>query len=368
MRYFPFNKRAHILLAVVMALGLILTISRLALAHSITPPYAGLPKIPSKPPPDSEKLLSLTYARVLTGNVPVYSDPLHVTTGVSPTRLINTGYVWVTLATTQTLRYSNQQWYEINENEFVQADFLDIYRPTAFHGVRISTPTTFAWMIFDAWTAANPGEFPDDNSRLLKRYEIVAIYETVQVEDRNWYRVGLNQWIEQGMVGIVSPKPRPAGVGEADKWIEVDLYEQTLAAYEGDRMVYATLISSGLPWWQTETGLFQIWIKVRKAKMSGRAGYPDYYFLEDVPWTMYFNGEFALHGAYWHDRFGIMHSHGCVNMTPIDAHWLFEWSTPSYKAEWTSASDENPGTWVWVHDISQAEEATIRPNIVSKSL
>jgi len=83
--------------------------------------------------------------------------------------------------------------------------------------------------------------------------------------------------------------------------------------------------------------------------MSGRSGYPDYYFLEDVPWTMYFNRDFALHAAYWHDGFGFQHSHGCVNLSPQDARWLFEWTAPTDQTGWTRATPDKPGTWVWVH-------------------
>jgi lipoprotein-anchoring transpeptidase ErfK/SrfK len=118
----------------------------------------------------------------------------------------------------------------------------------------------------------------------------------------------------------------PPGVPSGAAWIDINLFEQTLAAYVGDRMVYATLVSSGLPGWNTPPGLFEIWNKVLAGKMSGADGRPDYYFLEDVPWTLYFNQDVALHGAYWHDGFGYQHSHGCVNLAPLDARWLFEWA------------------------------------------
>jgi lipoprotein-anchoring transpeptidase ErfK/SrfK len=118
-------------------------------------------------------------------------------------------------------------------------------------------------------------------------------------------------------------------------WVEVNLFEQTLAVYVGDRMVYATLVSSGLPGWDTPPGLSQVWLKVAIGKMSGGYNRPDYYFLEDVRWTMYFNQDIGLHTAYWHDGFGYKHSHGCVNLAPLDAKWLFEWAPE--------------GLWVWVH-------------------
>ncbi len=83
--------------------------------------------------------------------------------------------------------------------------------------------------------------------------------------------------------------------------------------------------------------------------MSGREGYPDAYFLEKVPWSMYFDKDVALHGAYWHDKFGTRRSHGCVNLSPADAHWLFDWTAPTSRSNWTLSTLESPGTWVWVH-------------------
>ena len=300
-------------------------------------------------PPADPLTLPFVYARVLTGPVWVYQS----TTGITAVRSLDAGYLWVSLANAQPIYENNQGWYLINKDEYVRAEQLSIYTPSAFQGGQLTaTPgKPFAWIVSNVWLSAKPGEAPASGAALLKRYTIVWIYEEQQIGDRMWYRVGEDQWLEQGHVGMVKPASRPEGVGPTDKWIDIDLYEQTLAAYEGDRMVYATLVSSGLPWWQTEQGLFRIWVKVKTAKMSGREGYPDYYFLEDVPWTMYFNRSFALHGAYWHDRFGFRHSHGCVNIAPKDAQWLFDWVTPATTANnWVLATEEEPGTWVWVHD------------------
>lgn len=293
---------------------------------------------------------ALVYARVVTGNVPIYQHPVQASQGISPTKRLETGYVWVSLASPRPVQQNQQRWYVINEDEYIQADYLEVYNPSKFQGIALSTPKRLAWIIFDTWSSARPGEPPGEDSLLLKRYTVLVVHETRLVKDRTWYRVGEQHWLEQGMVGVVTPKPRPEGVAPGDKWIEIDLYEQTLAAYQGDRLVYATLISSGLPWWKTEPGLFRIWLKVDRAKMSGREGKPDYYYLEDVPWTLYFNEEFALHGAYWHDRFGLAHSHGCVNLSLADSRWLFDWADPVGHRSWNLATKENPGTWVWVHE------------------
>jgi lipoprotein-anchoring transpeptidase ErfK/SrfK len=125
-----------------------------------------------------------------------------------------------------------------------------------------------------------------------------------------------------------------------DRWIEIDLYEQTVAVYDGGRLVFATMISSGIePFW-TRPGLFQITEKLETTPMSGsfEIDRSDYYYLEDVPWTMYFDEARALHGAYWHTGYGYPRSHGCVNISPGDARWLYDWA--------------EVGDWVFVHDPS----------------
>lgn len=300
-----------------------------------------------------------TYAYVLADNVQVYPHPLSATLGetahgaLRPVRSLGTGYLWVSLADDEPLILNGQAWYKINANEYVRAEDIAIYAPSKFQGAAFSShpDKPFAWMVYSVRPSSVPGESPSGDAPWLTRYSLVTIYEEQIFGDWSWYRVGENQWIEQRNVGVVRPAHRPQGVGSGDKWIDVNLYEQTMAAYEGDRLVYATLISSGLPYWQTATGLFTMWGKVEMAKMSGREGYSDYYFLEDVPNAMYFFETFALHGAYWHDRFGFPHSHGCVNLAPRDAAWLFDWVTPvAGAANWTIAGENNPGTWVWVHD------------------
>jgi lipoprotein-anchoring transpeptidase ErfK/SrfK len=90
----------------------------------------------------------------------------------------------------------------------------------------------------------------------------------------------------------------------------------------------------------TKPGLFQIQRKLDSTTMSGsfEANRSDFYYLEDVPWTMYYDNARALHGAYWRTAFGYPQSHGCVNLSPADAHWLYEWA--------------NVGDWVYVWDPS----------------
>lgn len=124
---------------------------------------------------------------------------------------------------------------------------------------------------------------------------------------------------------VQAPVVRPAGVGEDEHWIDVSLANQTLVAYEGETAVYSTLISSGTWDHPTVTGQFRTWLKNESQTMNGYLlGYD--YFLEDVPYVMYFYNDYAIHGTYWHDNFGTPMSHGCVNTPTEDAGWLFDWA------------------------------------------
>ena len=100
-------------------------------------------------------------------------------------------------------------------------------------------------------------------------------------------------------------------------------------AYEDDKPVFATLVSSGLPNFSTDEGLFTIWARMPRDAMAGATGAPDAYALQSVPWVMYFDGSVSLHGTYWHNLFGYRRSHGCVNLSISDAHWIFEWTQES---------------------------------------
>lgn len=146
-------------------------------------------------------------------------------------------------------------------------------------------------------------------------------------------------------VRVARALPRPVEVAEGEQWIHVDLATQVLVAYEGDRPVLATLVSSGKPGFEPPVGLFRVHKKYATVTMSGPDPDAGTYTVEEVPWTMYYWGSFALHGAYWHDEFGRVRSHGCTNLPPIDAHWLFHWSAPALAQGWHAAVGIK-GPWV----------------------
>ena len=121
----------------------------------------------------------------------------------------------------------------------------------------------------------------------------------------------------------VTPKPDPeVAVGNGKRWIDVDLTNQRVYAYEGDVVVNSFIVSTGTWLTPTVTGSYKIYVKYRSASMSG----PGYY-LPDVPYIMYFYGDYGLHGTYWHNNFGTPMSHGCVNLRTEEAAWLYSWAS-----------------------------------------
>jgi hypothetical protein len=148
------------------------------------------------------------------------------------------------------------------------------------------------------------------------------------------------------------------GISSDEKWIEIDLSEQKLRAWEGSTLFLETLVSTGLPYFPTPQGEFRIWAKIRATRMEGGTG-KYYYNLPNVPFVMFFENSkvpgyrgYGLHGTYWHNDFGKVHSHGCVNLpTPI-AEKLYYWTTPIMPEGkfYIRSSAENPGTRIIIHE------------------
>ncbi|MFK7986210.1 MAG: L,D-transpeptidase, partial [Sandaracinaceae bacterium] len=148
------------------------------------------------------------------------------------------------------------------------------------------------------------------------------------------------RYLRAWFASVAERVDRPDGVAEDEPWVHVDLSEQTLVMYRGETPIYATLVSTGVEEHATPTGLFPIHQKHVTDTMSniGPDASDDRYSIEDVPWTQYFEGSVALHTAFWHTRFGLPRSHGCVNMAPADAHWVFQRTWPEIPDGWHGVS------------------------------
>ena len=154
--------------------------------------------------------------------------------------------------------------------------------------------------------------------------------------------------LPRNVVRVIPRRALPDGVPTGAQWIYVDLDEQTLTAYQGTKPVFATLVSTGRAPHPTKRGTFRLYTKTTHSTMRGR-GWADY-VAEEVQWVMHFYAGQAFHAATWHDQFGIEKSHGCINLAPADAAWLFAWVPPQVPAGWHTLlqGTHDPAVWLVV--------------------
>jgi lipoprotein-anchoring transpeptidase ErfK/SrfK len=170
---------------------------------------------------------------------------------------------------------------------------------------------------------------------------------------------GDGSWVKRSQIRGTSPGPMPVDLKPNERWIDVNLTTQTVVAFEGEKPIYATMISSGRESkikdkdHRTPTGEWRIREKHITTTMDGdgTAAGDLPYSIEDVPYVMYFFRSYALHGAFWHANFGSQMSHGCVNLSPLDAKYLFFFADPPLPSGWhgVHATDTSPGSRVIVH-------------------
>ncbi len=180
----------------------------------------------------------------------------------------------------------------------------------------------------------------------LKRYTAWPVDDVRQGPEDRWYHVPDKGWVSSEMVRLARLTDPPSGLHPSERWIDVDLEEQTLVAYHGRAPVYVALVSAGVWKYPTPVGTFRIHRKMAEADMKAEPSSDQAYRVDHVPWTMYFKGGYALHGAYWHDGFGHARSHGCINLSPKDARVIYHFTRPALPDGWTrlDADEKHPGT------------------------
>lgn len=138
---------------------------------------------------------------------------------------------------------------------------------------------------------------------------------------------------------LFAPAPTLAqGIFTTEKLITVDLGSQRLTAWDGGKIVHQTKVSTGMKLTPTVKGSFKIWTKIPLRDMRGPSPYKHIYpsgkyHIKNVPHIMYFFQGYGIHGAYWHNNFGRVASHGCVNVPLSSAEWLFNWANVGTRVE-----------------------------------
>jgi lipoprotein-anchoring transpeptidase ErfK/SrfK len=258
---------------------------------------------------------------------------------------------------------SGERMVRTRAGAWVRMRDLGAAHPSAFQGERVANGALdFGWVLPEratVWDGVGPKR---------KAAGVRLRFEKVQIAEERTTANGVQMRITQALAGaqvdawmssrdVARPTtaPLPADVAPNERWIDVELATQTLVAYEGTTPVFATLVSTGTGAQGTDTatpkGAHRIWVKLETSDMDnleradpepsskGLVGQDEdkkRYSIEDVPYVQFFDGAVGLHGAFWHSGFGRVRSHGCVNLAPLDARWLFQFTGPHLPAGWSA--------------------------------
>lgn len=297
--------------------------------------------MPASQPDLDLAYLPYSYARVRNQPSPVYASIEEAIENKIVKRYIEPGFDYVSYIDVR--EFEGKKYYMIAPGEWMSGRDLSAGVAYAqFMGLEFSsTPSRdFGWILEPIQISAAAGVEPTATAVWLDRWDVIQVYDTQEINGLTWYLIGPDQWVESRKAALVYPMTEAPNGVDNGRWVEINLFQQTMAVYENNQMVFATLTSTGLPGYWTRPGLFHIREKLVTTPMSGsfEADRSDYYYLEDVPWTMYFDEARAFHGTYWHNRFGSVRSKGCANLSSGDSQWLFNWA--------------EVGDWVYVWDPS----------------
>jgi hypothetical protein len=214
------------------------------------------------------------------------------------------------------------------------------YRPSRFEGrdlVAEPVPEgrVLSWGI--TWPENPVMSEPSESARALPtidyQAEIMLLPEPTKNDEGTWWSIDGGGFIQGKHLRRWSAGDVPEGIADDEIWIDVELESQTLTIMRGPTPIFATLVSTGFKG-PTPRGLFRISIKQAIGQMQSRPDAEESYNVEAVPFVQYFSGNFALHGAFWHYRFGHKISHGCVNLSPKDARRVYGVTAPEAKNGW----------------------------------
>jgi hypothetical protein len=226
------------------------------------------------------------------------------------------------------VRTRRHLWVEKGSVRFVQG--------SSFTGVKLGAGDE----LDVAWVALRPAAvYARPQGKVVRRLGRHAIVHVASTKGA-WAELVGGGWMRLSDLARAERTEPPEEVGPSDRWIDIDVARQVLVAYEGKRPMFATLVSTGRDTKQSRTpiGTFPIWVKLDYTDMDDleRADVDANYSIQDVPWVQFFEGSYGFHAAFWHDDFGRRRSHGCINLSPSDARYLFQFTQPVLPPGWNA--------------------------------
>lgn len=264
------------------------------------------------------------------------------------------GYSFLT-----TWLYEGRRYGLTVEREIVPTDRLRPIQGSDFHGYLIGSEVKFPFAIVRTPTAhlwIKQGKGLADAGTVAYRASLSLTGKQQFFSGRLHFETTDGKWVSDQDASRFDPIKRMPKWGKSgERWIDVNVTKQALMLIDGEREVFATLVSTGEAGLEdpqhstaTKRGIFRIHTKHVTATMDSDA-VGEEFELRDVPYVQYFADGYALHGAYWHDRFGTPKSHGCINLAPEDARRIFFFTEPEVPPGWHGALLPLKGTVVFVH-------------------
>ena len=232
--------------------------------------------------------------------------------------------------------YEGVEFVRTRRHLWVERDSVHFVKGSPFKGERLrrGQPLDIAWV------SVRPSKVHErPQGRVIKRLDRHTV---VHVESTRgaWAKLRGGGWMQRAALARPKRVTPPEGVGPTDRWIDIDIEQQVLVAYEGPTPLFATLVSTGRNTKQSKTplGTFQIWVKLDYSDMDDleRTDVDKNYAIQDVPWVQFFKGSYGFHAAFWHNDFGRRRSHGCINLSPADARHLFTFTQPILPPGWNA--------------------------------
>ncbi|MBL8617228.1 MAG: L,D-transpeptidase [Deltaproteobacteria bacterium] len=311
---------------------------------------------------DSEALVPFVYGkRWRRWNAPAWSSLAAYEKGGPPTGELEavTKFHFVEAIDTQRGTVLRRADGTVSPADKVYIYPIDRFKGRDFEVEPIAEGLRPAWVV--NYDGAGLRETPDAAAPvvtpLMPFHTALSVAEEPATPDGKWWRVpdgigpGQDGYVIANTKGVRVWKPlrRPTVVGDDDLWVDVDTSQQMLGLMRGDRLVFATLVSTGEGVeWATPHGVYRVYDKSIHGDMKSRddAEEAEMYNVERVPWVMHFRSRYALHGVFWHWGFGLEASHGCINLSVQDARYLFDRIGPTMGPGWhtTYATPSDPGT------------------------
>lgn len=249
------------------------------------------------------------------------------------------------------VKHRGRAFFRLVKGGYVPVGDVRPANPSSFEGIHLEQGRLAGWT-GKRPVIVRPGPGRGKVLRRLGKRSGIPIFEKSKVGRALWLRIAEGEWVPGKSIRLVAPVEPPPSVGATERWVHVDRTRQILTAYQGKRPVFATLVSTGRRGATTPAGIFRIWAKLATTVMDDEGDTIDErpYTMQGVPWVMFFNEGVALHGAYWHNNFGRIRSHGCVNLAPQDAAEIFQFTSPTLPPGWTGVlpTRSDPGTIVVV--------------------